>query len=514
MRILSCNTGSYPASVEQQKYLCFTDDGSLYISDEYRTNPHVLAYCNELENNNVIYKIKYEDTSKVRDIYLLSTDSVAVKNTEIQNEVIELFKKAKNLNASDIHFRIHDGYCLVLFRINGMLEKQTEIVEQTARQYISAIYQSMCAVADPVIEWGIPQDAKIKEDFIKDLGLFGARFASRPSVQGYLCVLRLFYGGNELQTLESLGYLPEQIMLINKMIKSTDGVVLVCGPTGSGKSTTLQVIANKIIQKNHQKINFITIEDPPETPIPGSVQTPLIYDRKDPNSLNIEWAKAIANLMRLDPDQIMPGEIRDIHGAKACIDAAMTGHNVWTTLHTKDPIFALTRLCNMGIDIDLVTDSSLVIGLIGQRLARKICYNCKLPYANGLETIAIEERLFIEETCELKNLYLRNPKGCYHCRYSGFSGRTTIAEVITTDADFMRSFIQGGARQAREHWFLNGGVTKNQHMIARINQGILDPIYASHDICPLDQDKKIFGSQFKKNSIEKPSSINLDLITG
>lgn len=500
MNIISGFNGPHPASIEQQKYLCFLDDGFLYVSDEYRTNPHVLAYCHDLEKNNIDYQIKYEDTSKVRDFYSKENSYIVIKNTEIQNEIIRLFKKAKDLNASDIHFRIDNGYCLILFRIDGMLEKQTELVEEEARQYISAIYQSMCAVADPVIEWGIPQDARIKEDFVKDLGLFGARFASRPSVQGYLCVLRLFYSSKEQLTLETLGYLPEQIALIEKMMSSTEGIVLVCGPTGSGKSTTLQIIAKKVIQKNNHKINFITVEDPPEIPIAGSVQTPLTYDRRDPNSLSIEWAKAISNLMRLDPDQIMPGEIREIHGARACIDAAMTGHNVWTTMHTKDPIFALSRLCTMGVDADLVTDSSLVIGLIGQRLARKLCKTCKIPYLSNKIMLSDEECSLIEESCEVTGVYLRNPEGCDHCRDSGFSGRTSLAEVIFTDADFMHAFIQSGAKGAREHWFSRGGVTRNQHMIQRINEGILDPVYASLDVCPLDHDHRIFGTK-KSNKI-------------
>lgn len=501
MKILSGINGIYPASIEQQKYLCFVKDEFLYVSDEYRTNPHVLAYCHELEKNRIDYHIKYEDTSKVRDFYLKQNGSVFIKNTDIQNEIIRLFKKAKDLNASDIHFRINNGYCLVLFRIDGMLEKQTELVEEEARQYISAIYQSMCAVADPVIEWGIPQDARIKEDFVSDLGLFGARFASRPSVQGYLCVLRLFYSSKEALTLETLGYLPEQIALIKKMMSSTEGIVLVCGPTGSGKSTTLQIIANQVLKRHQYKINFITVEDPPEIPIAGSVQTSLTYDRRDPNALSIEWAKAISNLMRLDPDQIMPGEIREVYGAKACIDAAMTGHNVWTTMHTKDPIFALSRLCTMGVDADLVTDSSLVIGLIGQRLARKLCKICKIPYLSNRKIIPHEERSLIEETCEIDGVYLHNSEGCEHCRNTGFSGRTSLAEVIFTDADFMDSFIRAGAKGAREHWFLRGGITRNQHMIQRINEGILDPIYASSDVCPLDHDHRVFGTKIANKNI-------------
>jgi general secretion pathway protein E len=512
MKIMSGLNGPYTASIEQQKYLCLFEEGLLYISDEYRTNPHVLAYCHELEKNRVPYQIIYEDTSKVRDFYSKDHRSVLVNNTSIQNEIIQLFKKAKDLNASDIHFRIHNGYCLVLFRIDGMLEKQTEIIEEEARQYISAIYQSMCAVADPVIEWGIPQDARIKEDFVSDLGLFGARFASRPSVQGYLCVLRLFYSSKEALSLETLGYLPEQIALIKKLMSSTEGIVLVCGPTGSGKSTTLQIIANQVLQRHQYKINFITVEDPPEIPIPGAVQTTLIYDRRDPNALSIEWAKAISNLMRLDPDQIMPGEIREIYGAKACIDAAMTGHNVWTTLHTKDPIFALSRLCTMGVDADLVTDSSLVIGLIGQRLARKLCPSCKLPYLNNRTLIPLEERPLIEASCEISSLYLHHPKGCHHCRNSGFSGRTSLAEVIVTDADFMQAFIQRGAKGAREQWFLQGGITKNQHMIQRINEGVLDPRYAALDVCPLDHDQRVFGTTFLeklKNNHPAHSSIRL-----
>jgi type II secretory ATPase GspE/PulE/Tfp pilus assembly ATPase PilB-like protein len=303
------------------------------------------------------------------------------------------------------------------------------------------------------------------------------------------------YRGRSM-TLFDLGYLDEQIKLIKRMTQRTVGVNIFSGPTGSGKSTTLECLLSMLLKEYEYKIHLLTIEDPPEYEIEGSVQTPIICDHSDPVALSREWVSAISNAMRLDPDVMMVGEIRDFDSAVAAFCAAMTGHGLWTTLHANDAISILARLQDIGVQMSLLTDAALVTGLINQSLVPVLCPHCKLPFHEAitkdlLPTDTIER---VVQYCDPEKVFIKGP-GCKQggCQ-EGISGRTVIAEVIGTTQKFMSIFREEGNAASRNYWVNDlGGITKNQHLIRRLNEGIIDPLLAERRVCSLDYDHFTLG---------------------
>lgn len=192
----------------------------------------------------------------------------------------------------------------------------------------------MCDVSEEDYYENRSQNGRLKSHYLRELGLTGARIGTRVSDDGNVMVLRLLKRG-ERKSLEALGYLPEQIELVNGMVRSPLGLNIFSGPTGSGKSTTIEVLVQDLLDYHARKINVLTVEHPPEYRMDGAVQTPLMCDSDDHESVARAWANAIAELLRLDPDAIVIGEMRDLDSAAAAFRAAMTGHLVFTTNHAN-----------------------------------------------------------------------------------------------------------------------------------------------------------------------------------
>jgi type II secretory ATPase GspE/PulE/Tfp pilus assembly ATPase PilB-like protein len=291
-------------------------------------------------------------------------------------------------------------------------------------------------------------------------------------------------------TLESLGYLPEQLEQINYMTARTHGINIFTGVTGSGKSTSLKASIEQQARQAGQQVHILTLESPTEYRLAGEsiVQTPVANDG---------WASAIRNAMRLDPDIIMLGEIRDPASALAAFDAAQTGHGLWTTLHTNDAATSLLRLRRMGVDEDFLFDPSLVTGLINQSLVPTVCDACARPLAGNEADIAPQTitRLCAVSTAKQLSGVRIVGEGCHACRQLGVSGRTVVAEVITPTAAFMQTFRTQGKLAAQRLWIAEGGVTKLGHLLRLIHSGIVDPRHGERVAGPLNQDAVILGPQ-------------------
>ncbi|WPM83970.1 ATPase, T2SS/T4P/T4SS family [Apirhabdus apintestini] len=255
----------------------------------------------------------------------------------------------------------------IKYRVDGELRRYQELSESDGNDICATIYQTMCDVAEPVFNPRRSQDARLMSSSLEKCGLYGGRIATRPTDSGLLMVIRLLYdrGSNNLE-LEHLGYTGEQVALINRMTARRFGINILSGPTGSGKSTTLECVLKRIIAQREGKAHVLTLEDPPEYRISGAVQTPIQCDKNDDDAISREWARAISNAMRLDPDILMCGEVRDLHSAVATFRAAMTGHGVWTTVHANDALAILTRLQDIGVSPAILTDASLLTGLISR----------------------------------------------------------------------------------------------------------------------------------------------------
>ncbi|MDF5910306.1 ATPase, T2SS/T4P/T4SS family [Pseudomonas aeruginosa] len=256
-------------------------------------------------------------------------------------------------------------------------------------------------------------------------------------------ILRLLYDDTGLDSLEQLGYLPEQNALFDRMMRMPYGINILSGPTGSGKSMTLKVTLEGLDKLHGGSKHILTIEDPPEYRIRGEGinQTPLVYDATDPDAERQAWAAGIANGMRLDPDYMMIGEVRDLFAAVAAFRGAMTGHGLWSTLHTNSAIGIVQRLKDLGVDPGLLFDPALLTGLINQSLLPKLCPHCKVRFQDHQDQLAPDLVERVRRLTDVSQVHVKGP-GCQACRGSGVNGRSIVAEVVLPTLAFMRVFAK------------------------------------------------------------------------
>lgn len=323
-----------------------------------------------------------------------------------------LFTQAIKQKASDIHIETYESRVLVRNRIDGVLHEVLEIQRAIAPLVISRV--KVMAKLD-IAEKRIPQDGRIA------LRIGGhnidVRVSTLPSNHGERIVLRILDKQAAQLNLSLLGMPDSTLHLMRGMIAQPHGIVLVTGPTGSGKTTSLYAMLTEL---NEVSRNILTIEDPIEYDLPGIGQTQVN------TKVEMTFAKGLRAILRQDPDVVMIGEIRDLETAEIAVQASLTGHLVLSTLHTNSALGALTRLRDMGVESFLL--SSSLVGLIAQRLVRKLCPHCKKPHklrADEMELMGIFANTDISKVAE--------PKGCELCNNLGYRGRTGIYEVIPID---------------------------------------------------------------------------------
>ncbi len=353
-------------------------------------------------------KIEGEEEEKREGLDLLHAqdDSPAVS---LVNQVLI---KASTVGASDIHFEPYEDEAVVRLRMDGVLHDILKVPSSTYQNVVSRIkVMSNLNVA----EKRVPQDGRIRVRIgSKDLDI---RVSVVPTVFGERVVLRLLDKTGSLLTLEQLGLSEEDRRKVERLAKKPYGIVLVTGPTGAGKSTTLYAM---LLYVKDPKKNIITIEDPVEYQIKGISQIQV-----NPK-VGLTFASGLRSVLRQDPDIIMVGEIRDAETADIAVHAALTGHLVLSTLHTNDAPSAVTRLSDMEIEPFLIASS--LEGVIAQRLVRRVCEHCREPYRPDEEEL---RELGIDS---YDGEFFRG-KGCEHCLGTGYRGRIGIFEVLELDED-------------------------------------------------------------------------------
>jgi len=324
--------------------------------------------------------------------------------------------------ASDIHIEPNKKGLLVRFRIDGMLHDVRTLPNAIKSAITSRI--KILAKMD-IAERRLPQDGRFQVKFgTREVDL---RVSSIPTVSGEKVVLRLLDKSKGLIKLEQLGFMPKQLEEFKSIISQSYGIILLTGPTGSGKSTTLYAALNQV---NSTEKNIITVEDPVEYKLNRINQIQV------KPKINLTFANTLRSILRQDPDIIMIGEIRDAETAQIAVQAALTGHLVLSTLHTNDAASAVTRLVDMNIETFLI--SSSVIGVIAQRLVRVICENCKEEYEPGKDIISGFH--INANSSDGNKVKLYRGAGCSLCKNTGYYGRTSIYELIVLDEE-IRSLI-------------------------------------------------------------------------
>jgi general secretion pathway protein E len=355
--------------------------------------------------------------------------------------------------ASDIHVEPYSGNLKIRYRIDGILYDILSLPRRIQSPLTSRI--KIMAKLN-IAEKRLPQDGRI-EIKIADR-LVDIRVSIIPTAFGERVVLRLLDKSANILMLSDLGMHDERIKLLNRLIKSPYGIILVTGPTGSGKTTTLYAALSTI---NQPEINIITIEDPIEYQMDGVGQIQV-----NPK-IGLTFAAGLRSIVRQDPDVILIGEIRDRETAEIAIQSSLTGHLVFSTLHTNDAASAVTRLIDMGIEPFLVTSS--VIAIIAQRLVRMLCPHCKEIYVPDKESL---DNLGLDKSVLKNNTFYRK-KGCNLCMQTGFRGRTAIFEIMIVDDEIKRLILKtSDANQINELAIKQGMITLQKDGIDKALNGI------------------------------------------
>ncbi|WP_457644423.1 GspE/PulE family protein [Persephonella sp.] len=431
-------------AVEDLRFLTGKIPETILISEE-EFNEKLEEYVSNIQNN-------LEEETEIKETFF--EDLLVGSDAPVIQMLNSLFLKAVRSDASDIHFEPFSDRVVVRFRLDGVLHEVSTIPLNVYPQVVSRIkIISKLNVA----EKRLPQDGRIKVKIgEKKLDM---RVSTLPTVFGERVVIRLLDRSDTLLTLEELGFEPDDLKKYERIIRKPHGLVLVTGPTGSGKSTTLYASLLKL--KTPRK-NIITIEDPVEYQIDGISQIQV-----NPK-IDLTFANGLRSILRQDPDIVMVGEIRDLETAEIAIHASMTGHLVLSTLHTNDAPSAVARLVDMGVEPFLVASS--LEGVIAQRLVRKICESCKNAYIPRDDEIE-EINRYLGKELKIDKLY--KGEGCENCLGTGFKGRIAIYEIMEIDEE-MRVVIskQPESMAVREKALEKGMRTLVQDGLFKVINGI------------------------------------------
>ncbi|SUZ79831.1 uncharacterized protein METZ01_LOCUS32685, partial [marine metagenome] len=392
-----------------------------------------------------IFVSGFEDDEKLKDL---------ASEAPIIRLVNHLFARALDLNASDIHFEPNESYLDIRCRVDGIMTR----IERLPIKIHTGVASRLKLMAKLDIgEKRLPQDGRIDYQFgNKHLDM---RVSTLPGVHGESVVLRILDRSDTEVDLQQLG-MPEQVLQsYQKIITQPHGMILITGPTGSGKTTTLYATLEKI---NNEKQKIITVEDPVEYQLEGVTQIQANA------SIGLSFAAGLRSIVRQDPDILMVGEIRDHETAEIAIESALTGHLVFSTLHTNDAAGAVTRLQDMGVEGYLISSSLLAIQ--AQRLVRRVCTDCSNNYELSPDEVIVLETS--KDDCPS----IRRGSGCEKCGNTGYRGRVGLYELLRM-SDSIRHHIASGAdaNVIREQAISEGMETLRQDAIEKLKAGLTTP---------------------------------------
>ena len=380
-----------------------------------------------------------EESSGVADL----EEEDGVSDGPIVRMVNSIILQAAEDGASDIHFEAQEDALIVRARIDGVLHELQAIPKRLAPGVTTRL--KVLAKLD-IAERRRPQDGRISLRAAAAGRLLDIRLATLPTVSGETIVMRLLDKSKSAPTLEALGLSDEMRAKLSTLVARPTGAILVTGPTGSGKSTTLYAALTQI---NRPAINIITVEDPVEYRLAGVNQVQINL------RAGLTFANALRAILRSDPDVVMVGEVRDGETAKIAIEAALTGHLVLTTLHTNDAPSTLTRLNEMGVEPFLT--SSAVSAVLAQRLARKLCTHCCEMYTPSVEEL-IEARVSPEVAAASDGTVLYRKHGCPRCSQTGYRGRIGIFQLLLMNEAIGELAVRKASRDEIEREAMSGGM--------------------------------------------------------
>jgi len=501
-RVLTAEGGEIAIGASQRKVLAALDDGILVVAKSAQTTSQVFSANVLLEKSsyrvNQVLLVELEVVRKIYEAHArrFGTGEAGKDTAQMQRAVLDLIKNAARLRCSDIHITVRRHEAIIRLRSDGVMMKLDDLDSENALLLCQAAF-NMADASDAAYKPFDYQGARIsslKTSLPEGVQAVRLQFNPLPDGGRYL-VMRLLYNQKVSgpTDVDKLGYAASHVRQIKRMRDKPYGLVVISGPTGSGKSTTLQTALQATAQLKNFEVNIITVEDPPEYEIPAAAQLPVVNVKSDEERREA-FRAAITASLRSDPDIVMIGEIRDEASASLAFQAAMTGHQVYASLHANDALSILDRLRDQKVENYKLSDASLVTGLIGQRLVRQLCDKCKLSFdearSAGIisgETGALVEALVGADIAR-DHVCAPRPGGCENCSHRGYSGRTVIAETILTDRKLMEFVSNDDKHGAFNYWLDHlDGMTMLEHAILKMAMGQVDPREIGDKVGILDE---------------------------
>lgn len=492
-KLITIAGSEFAISNETRRLLALFSDGTYLVSKDNRFDGAVYNFEANVKRRKIPIKAPiYVTLNEISAIYAYAergdgTVDVSAEEAEdmqMQIDFINIIQRASQKKVSDVHIIVGSS-STVLFRENGIMVKQNEYGGEWGEAFVRSVFAS-ADISDSNYSQNEFQGAQklgstplrgSKGKLMLPHNVLAIRLQFNPIAFGsqYL-VMRLLYADDNPEgssDLRSLGLGKYEEDLFYKMRSMAVGLNVVAGPTGSGKSTTLQRNMIKLLQEKNYQINLLTVEDPPEYPIPGARQMPVTNANTEEEK-NEQFTKALSAALRSDPDVILVGETRSLSTAELTFKGALSGHGVWTTLHANSAPAIVTRMRDMGIQPYLLNDPELVKGLVSQRLFRKLCPVCRQPIKSKEGTPEFERLRNALGDYGIENVYVSGP-GCKACGYKGFKGRMAVDEIIMPDSHFLRMMIDNETAKAIDYWVseLNGRPLKDA-AIERMIKGLID----------------------------------------
>lgn len=486
-RLLTATGASMELPRDTQSIIAYFSGGEIIISRTHRYDGRVLAFLDLLSRRARPMRTPfYSDLSLVSNIYKSyemrlggGGRSRLDYDNQMQKDFVDIIAKAASQKVSDVHIEVADQ-TTIYFRIDGSMQPVLEYNSQWGESFVRAAFASsdMSNANYAQNEYQAAQkDGRTPLRGTKDLylpaGVLGIRMQFNPIAFGSrYVVMRLLYDNPSegIKTEQEFGEYEQR--LLARMRSFPTGLVIVAGPTSSGKSTTLVRNMSLMLKERNYEINMITVENPVEQKIFGARQMPVVNTTNE-EQREEKYVEALAAALRSDPDTIMVGEIRTLAAADLTVRSALSGHNVWTTLHANSAMAALTRLLDLGVEAFKLKDESLMRGLVSMRLFKKVCPHCRMPLSEHPERSAYHRVLDAYGNIGLNQVFLRGA-GCSHCHGTGTIGRVKAGEIIITNSEFLRLALSGNTDGATKYWLEEmDGRTLKEAAVSLMLQGII-----------------------------------------
>lgn len=486
-RLLTATAAELELSKDTQNLVAYFSGGEVIISRTHRFDGRVLAFLDLLKKENrLVLEPFYSDLGLLSAIYKTyegrlggGEKSRLDYDNQMQKDFVDIIARAASQKVSDIHIEVADQ-TTIYFRLDGSMQPVLEYNSGWGESFVRAAFASSDISNSNYAQneyQSAQKDGRTPLRGTKDLylpaGILGIRMQFNPIAFGSrYVVMRLLYDNPSegIKTEQEFNEYEQKLLM--RLRSFPTGLVVVAGPTSSGKSTTLVRNMSMMLRERNYEINLIAVEDPAEQKIFGAHQMPVV-NASNEEQREEKFTEALAAALRSDPDTLMVGEIRTLSAAQLTVKGALSGHNVWTTLHANSAMAALTRLLDMGVEGFKLKDETMMRGLVSMRLFKKLCPFCRERLADHPEHAAYNRVKDAFGDIGLQQVYIRGA-GCEECKGTGTIGRIKAGEIIITDSEFLRLALAGDTNGASRYWLENlDGRTLKESAMELMLQGII-----------------------------------------